>query len=136
MPKKAVNKYIKNPTCFHESITFEIFYELLKGISGKEKLDKLCDFFAEIAGHSSRQSMFADGSFIAQVNRFANKIYRKKDNRNEASHGGNIITFRECEDDKKAVLFDLQNIRDDTISLIQLLLDLIKDSKLLETHNH
>lgn len=136
LPKKAVNKYIKNPTCFHESITFEIFYELLKGISGKEKLDRLCDFFAEIAGHSSRQSMFADGSFIAQVNRFANKIYRKKDNRNEASHGGNIITFRECEDDKKAVLFDLQNIRDDTISLIQLLLDLIKDSKLLETHNH
>lgn len=136
LPKKGIEKYIKKPksnqpVCFHPTITYEIFHNLISDISGKRKLNKFCDFFSELTGFSNRQAMLEDTIFMGHVKRFANKINRKTENRNMASHGGNEINFRMCSDDKKAVLFDLEAVREDSISLIQLLLYIVSYNKSL-----
>lgn len=127
----SASQYIdddKDSLYFKKALTFRLFSQLLFGISGKT-LDKLCDYFAEMTGFSNRQSMFEDESFMEYVAKFARKTNKKTKNRNKASHGGTEINFNTCSGDKKAVLFDLETVRDDSISLIQLLLYLVSYNK-------
>lgn len=136
LPEKSYANYLKNgKACVKPTLTYEIFAQLMDNIK-KKKLDKLCDYFAELIGYAHRQDMFADEAFMKKVVNFVNRVGNSAKKRNKACHGGTIITFDECTLDKRNVLFDLKKDRENSISLIQLLLHLVKNSKTLPKYNH
>lgn len=70
--------------------------------------------------------MFADTEFMKNCKNFTNAVNASADNRNNASHGGTIITMEQCKADKKTVLNELEMVRSNSIGLIQQLIYLIK----------
>ena len=102
------------------------FVRLLKNIKSVGGLDKLCDYFAKVFGFDSSQAMFEDEAFMEKFRRFVEKIDLSTTSRNNASHGGTFIGIKQCSEDKKNVLNRLSNVREETLGLIQQLLDIIK----------
>lgn len=118
--RKQRPKTLVSSRCMYKS-----FAILLGNIAITSKLDKLCDFFAGLCGFRDRTEMFADDSFMKVFQDFYQKITDSCDYRNNASHGGTFISLEQCGVDKKTVLYELEGIRDDSLSLIQLLISIL-----------
>ena len=88
-------------------------------VTATSKLDKFCEYIAEITGYPNAQSMFSDTVFTKKLAEFALNVDLSKDNRNNASHGGTAIDMAQCDADKKAVLNGLEAVRKESLGLIQ-----------------
>lgn len=111
------------PYCMYKNFAL-LLYQVKPG----SPLKKLCDYFAEITGFGSRDEMFKDSSFMDEVRAFAKNIDDSSRCRNNASHGGTLITIEQCQKDKHTVLSELdelQSIRESSIGLIQKLLHIM-----------
>lgn len=109
--------------------TYGNFGEMLKRyVTPKSKVLKLCDYFAKLAGFSDYSSMFNDTPFMKKVQELSDAVLAATKRRNEASHGGNLITIKQCISDKQTVLDELEEVRDSSIGLIQKLLYLMRNS--------
>lgn len=109
--------------------TYGNFGELLKRyVTPKSKVLKFCDYFAKLAGFSDYSSMFNDMLFMNKVQELAESVLAATKRRNEASHGGNLITIKQCISDKQTVLDELETVRDSSIGLVQKLLYLMRNS--------
>lgn len=111
------------PYCMYKNFAL-LLYQVKKG----SPLKKLCDYFAELTGFSCRDEMFEDSSFMDEVRAFAKDIDDSSRCRNNASHGGTLITIEQCQKDKHTVLSELDelhNIRESSIGLIQKLLHIM-----------
>jgi hypothetical protein len=89
---------------------------------------KFCDYFVHKVGFPNRDSMYKDADFMRNLGEFVDVILNAAENRNNASHGGKIISIKQLDDDKRTVLSDLEAVRSDSIGLIQQLLFLISYS--------
>ena len=69
--------------------------------------------------------MYNDADFMRNIGGFVDVVLSAAENRNNASHGGRIISFEQLNEDKKTVLSDLEAVRSDSIGLIQKLLFLL-----------
>lgn len=120
------NKY---HTAVQTSCTYGNFGQLLKRyvIEGTD-IPRFCDHFAELTGFLNCDAMFGDSSFMQKVREFADAILNATHRRNEASHGGKAIDIIQCTADKKVVLNDLKDVRDESLGLIQQLLYLMRNS--------
>lgn len=105
---------------------YKSFAILLQNIVPATRLEKLCDYFAQITGFESRTEMFSDNDFMRNCYAFTAAVDSSADNRNNASHGGTFISVEQCKSDKKAVLSELESVRSDSLGLIQQLLFLLK----------
>lgn len=104
---------------------YRSFAIIMEKVSGQNGLYGFCDYISKLAGYSSRDEMFSDNDFMEKCSAFASSINRSTNDRNNASHGGTYISIDQCKQDKKAVLYDLDAIRDNSIGLIQQLLELL-----------
>lgn len=111
---------------------YKSFAILLENIVPNTKLEKLCDYFAQITGFSSSAEMFSNSDFMRNCYSFTAAVNASADNRNNASHGGTFISVNQCKSDKKVVLNDLESVRSDSIGLIQQLLYILKRDKLVD----
>lgn len=120
----------KKHTGVQTSCTYGVFGNLLKKyIVEESEMFVFCDHFAKVFGFSESSVMFDDASFMCKVHEFADAILNAAQRRNEASHGGNLITISQCKNDKQTVLDELETVRADSIGLIQKLLYLMRNSK-------
>lgn len=129
------NYYIKyknktNPnTQVNRRCMYQSFAIIMKEIKYHSKLQGFCRYFSELTGYSNSQEMFNDVVFMNKCEEFANSIFNSSNNRNNASHGGASISVSQCKEDKNAVISDLEEVRSNSIGLIQKLLYLLQNSK-------
>lgn len=130
------NQYIKyaktkNKTLaiVRDSCMYKSFGILMKEINRKSKSLKFCDYFSKLTGYPCPQEMFDDTEFITKCEYFSNMICKSAKNRNNASHGGASISVSQCKEDKNVVISDLEEVRSNSIGLIQKLLYLLQNSK-------
>lgn len=121
--KKAPNTIVNNK-CMYKS-----FATIMEEINRKSKLKGFCKYFSDLAGYSNIDEMFSDTIFMNNCKEFADGIFDSADNRNNASHGGTYISISQCKDDKKTVLNNLEEVRNQNVGLIQKLLFILKNSK-------
>lgn len=115
-----------NPnTTVKQSCMYKSFAILMKNISSTSALVKFCDYFANISGHSDRNDMFIDSTFMQLCQDFTDAIDNSVDSRNNASHGGSPVELEQCKADKRTVLYILEEARLQSMGLIQMLLKLI-----------
>lgn len=120
--KKELTTKVKS-SCMYGS-----FAKILAHITVGTELDKLCDYFAKLTGFSSRDAMFNDTDFMNMVEDFSITVSNSSQSRNNASHGGSLITIEQCKNDKQTILSELEEVRKDSIGLIQKLLYLMRNS--------
>lgn len=124
------NRYIQFPskekkittTSVSHRCMYTSFAILMESVKSTGELDKYCDYFAEITGYNNKNEMFCDVDFMNLCERFTKAVKNSADNRNNASHGGTFISKKQCSEDKKTVLNDLETVRSSSIGLIQQLL--------------
>ena len=132
---KQRNNYIKyknktNPnTQVNKKCMYKSFATIMKEIKTESKLKEFCKYFSIITGFSNVEEMFSDTLFMNNCEEFTRGIYNSADNRNNASHGGTFISVSQCKKDKNAVISDLEEVRSNSIGLIQKLLYLLQNSK-------
>ena len=120
-----------NPsTSVKHSCMYGNFSKIMAQVTATSKLDKFCEYIAEITGYPNAHSMFTDSVFAKKLAEFASTIDLSKDNRNNASHGGTTIDIVQCDADKKAVLNGLEAVRKESLGLIQQLLYLMRNRPL------
>ena len=68
--------------------------------------------------------MRKNAGFMARLLRFADEVKSASEDRNNASHGGEIIHLEQCAKDKKRVLNELEGERTVSLGLALQLLDL------------
>lgn len=107
---------------------YKSFAILMENIKNPSSLPKFCDYFAEITGFPNKESMFNDVVFMTACTAFTDGVNASADNRNNASHGGTFVSMEQCSNDKKTVLYDIETLRNQSIGLIQQLINLIKPS--------
>lgn len=119
--KKAGRAQVK------KSIMYKNFAEILKYsiLLTKHDLKKFCGYFAHLVGFANSISMINDSYFMSNITDFVSAIEKAADNRNNASHGGKIIDINQLNADKKTVLSNLEEVRSDSLGLIQKLLFLM-----------
>lgn len=105
---------------------YRSFAIIMEKVNDQSGLYGFCDYISKLAGYSSRNEMFSDNGFMEKCRAFASSIYHSTNDRNNASHGGTYISMDQCKQDKKAVLDDLETLRENSIGLIQQLLGLLK----------
>lgn len=105
---------------------YRSFAIIMEKVNDQSGLYGFCDYISKLAGYSSRNEMFCDNDFMEKCRLFASSIDCSTNDRNNASHGGTYISIDQCKQDKKAVLYDLEAIRDNSIGLIQQLLGLLE----------
>lgn len=122
--KKPPKKQIKQ---IKHTIMYKSFGNLLKhSIQQKSStIRNFCDYFVHKVGFFSRDNMYNDADFMRNIGGFVDVVLSAAENRNNASHGGRIISFEQLNEDKKTVLSDLEAVRSDSIGLIQKLLFLL-----------
>ena len=130
--------YLNKPqTAVLESLTHGTFGTLLDNyFMVDSEMYKFCEHFSEIAGFTSSKAMFNDSEYVMSVIKFISDIKKSAPHRNNASHGGNIISFNQCIIDKHTILSELESLRADSIGLIQQLLNLLKNTNSLPTYEH
>jgi hypothetical protein len=117
----------KNPqTTIKSSLMYTNFAILMKNIANPSKLNGFCDYFARLTGFSGRAEMFLDTPFMLICSDFIKNIDQSSKNRNNASHGGSLISITQCTADKKTVLNDLEAVRSTSIGLVQQLLYILQ----------
>lgn len=117
----------KSSTAVKRSCMYGNFARLMAQVTATSKLDKFCEYIAEITGYPNAQSMFSDTFFTKKLAEFALNVDLSKDNRNNASHGGTAIDIAQCDADKKVVLNGLEAVRKESLGLIQQLLYLMRN---------
>ena len=70
--------------------------------------------------------MLVDKEFMNILGGFKDAVNKATPNRNNASHGGSIISKEQCCQDKKTVLSEMETVRSNSLGLIQQLLFIIK----------
>ena len=108
-------------------IDFGSIWHLIDSIKETCPASDFCSYVARLSSHRDNAEMFQDTSFIEECNQFAKKAHEATPKRNRSSHGGNKIDLKQCTDDKKAVLYDLESIRNKSIGLIQQLLNMVRN---------
>lgn len=117
----------KNPiTKVKTRCMYGSFAILMQNIKERSPLNKFCDYFASITGFDNAAEMLSDVVFMEECNRFTRAVETATDNRNNASHGGSAINCEQCRQDKRTVIDELTEVRNDSIGLIQQLLFLLK----------
>lgn len=111
--------YLVDTTCMYGS------FEKLIGLDNACKLPKFYDWFANELGFPTRQAMNTDSVFRNLLNQFRSSVSAAVDNRNNASHGGNIIDITQCTIDRRTVLSELQQIRESSLGLVQQLINIV-----------
>lgn len=122
--KKKNTSTVVQSHCMYAS-----FGILMSNIRYQSPLLHFCDYFSNIAGFSDRFQMLSDQSYMAKCKDFSQYIVDSADFRNNASHGGTEVTLEQCKTDKKTVINDLEQVREQCIGLIQLLLYLLYGHK-------
>lgn len=138
LPQKSADRKFytnKNHTSVQPNCTYGAFGHLLKQIKVESEIPMFCDHFAGVVGFCNREVMCNNEAFISKVQEFSDAILDASQPRNEASHGGKLITMEQCKNDKQTILNELETVRENSIGLIQRLLYLLKDSKTLEPHS-
>lgn len=120
-------KATAKPHCMYKSFAI-LMYQVKRG----SDLKRFCDYFAELTGFDSREEMYSDSVFMETVREFAKTVDESAQNRNNASHGGTLITVGQCQQDKLTILNELETVRIDSIGLIQKLLYLMRKSNTTE----
>ena len=105
---------------------FGTFYHLLMEVYEKNTAPTFREWFSRLAGYDRVTDMLVDKEFMNVLGGFKDAVYKAKTNRNNASHGGNIINREQCCQDKKTVLSELETARSNSLGLIQQLLLIIK----------
>ena len=101
------------------------FIKLMKQVTEQRELTEFREYFAKKTGFSNDAEMQKDLLFMEECKRFIACIVESNDNRNNASHGGKRIGVEQCEEDKRAVINNIEAVRKDSIGLIQQLLFLL-----------
>ena len=101
------------------------FIKLMKQVTEQREITEFREYFAQKIGFSSDTAMQNDSLFMEECKRFISCIVNSNDNRNNASHGGKRIGLEQCEEDKRAVINNIEAVRKDSIGLIQQLLFLL-----------
>ncbi len=115
---------------------YKLFATIMKEIKPDSEIKQFCKYFAKLAGYKNSYAMLNDPSFMANIGLFAKAVDSSVCDRNNASHGGSPVPIDQCKKDKHTVLSELEAVRENSIGLIQQLLDLLKNSKTLPTYNH
>lgn len=119
---RKVNSIFIDGNCVKESCTFGAFTAFLKMIRMEESTkDGFLTLVSQIFGFSSYKEMFYNQSFVEHLTLFRDKLGQSTQNRNNASHGTEIIKVQQCEKDKITILAEE---RHNTIGLIHLFLSL------------
>ena len=121
--KRSTDTKIKSK-CMYKS-----FANIFAENNTRSNLLGFCDYFSKLSGYSDIQVMFDDTVFMNNCKEFTDRIFDSANNRNNASHGGTHIDMYQCKDDKKTVLSDLEEVRNNNIGLNQTLLYLLQNSK-------
>ena len=130
LPTSDPSKYMSlKKTRIHDFLMMGPFSVLLEGLTSNQPTEMrfLRKYFEGIFGFdkvSKSSEEYKD--FQRKVDELYRKIYEAKDKRNDASHGRHKITLEECKIDKKQVLPDLANIREEYLGLIRLFLSLYR----------
>ena len=122
----ARRNYIESNKKIKDECMIGSFGYLIKEVKKGTELTGFCDFFARIVGFKDRNDMFDDDVYLEKCADFAKNILDSKDFRNNASHGGSMVDLERCKEDKKIVLSDLGELREQRIGLIKQLLDLYR----------
>ena len=112
------------PRCMYKS-----FAIIMQKIDKNSNLNGFCDYYASLTGFNSKTEMFLDVDYMDQLRTFTKTVDLSADNRNNASHGGTTIDFKQCKADKKTVINELEEVRNINIGLIQQLLFLLRNKK-------
>ncbi len=105
---------------------FGTFYHLLNVVSKQSTAPTFREWFSRLAGYDRVTDMLEDKEFMNVLGGFKDTVYKATPNRNNASHGGSIISKEQCCQDKRTVLSELETVRDNSLGLIQQLLVIIK----------
>ena len=124
--RKYYIDHCNNQTSVSLRCMYKSFAILMRNIQNPTKLDGFCDYFAELTGFMKKEDMFNDIEFMHKCKEFTDSIDRSADNRNNASHGGSLIDINQCREDKKTVLNDLEQVRSNSIGLIQQLIYILQ----------
>ena len=109
----------------NSSCMYGPFIKLMKQVTEQREITEFREYFAQKIGFSSDTAMQNDSLFMEECKRFISCIVNSNDNRNNASHGGKRIGLEQCEEDKRAVINNIEAVRKDSIGLIQQLLFLL-----------
>lgn len=125
--RKYYTGYIKRKKYgVKEECVYGSFVKMLQQLNVKSKLSKWCEFFArEVVGFASCNDMFKDSVFMGMLAEFTNSMDEATRNRNRASHGGYSINLDQCTMDKKCVLDNVNQLRTDSLGLVQQLLRIV-----------
>lgn len=118
-----------NPTEVKSHCMYKSFGILMSNIVQNTHLTKLCSYYASFVGFNNLIEMFTDTDYMNKCSSFSSAIISSADNRNNASHGGSLISLHQCKTDKKTVINDLEKVKNDCIGLIQQLLYLLYSHK-------
>lgn len=118
------------------SCMYKLFVTIMEQIKPDSDVKKFCNYFAKLAGYRNSYTMLNDFGYMEKINLFTRSVGASVLNRNNASHGGSPVPIDQCQKDKRIVLSELETVRENSIGLIQQLLDLLKDSKTLPKYNH
>ena len=103
---------------------FCMYGSFCRFLEKKESLPKFLNWFAKEIGFHNRYQMLECDEFMHLLNTFIEIMQNATEDRNRASHGGQKIELRQCKNDKKTVLDDLKEIKNQYLGLIQRLLKL------------
>lgn len=105
---------------------FGTFYHLLNVVNKQTTAPKFREWFSRLAGYNRVSDMLVDKEFMNILGGFKDAVNKATPNRNNASHGGSIISKEQCCQDKKTVLSEMETVRSNSLGLIQQLLFIIK----------
>ena len=109
---------VKN-TCMYGSFSI-----MIENVVPSSRLTHFSDFLAAKAGFASKDEMYSNSEYLNKLQYFSESLVKSVEFRNNASHGGALVTKDQCAVDKETVLSDIQYIRVENIGLIQQLLSL------------
>ena len=105
---------------------FGTFYHLLNVVNKQTTAPTFREWFSRLAGYNRVSDMLVDKEFMNILGGFKDAVNKATPNRNNASHGGSIISKEQCCQDKKTVLSEMETVRSNSLGLIQQLLFIIK----------
>jgi hypothetical protein len=105
---------------------FGTFYHLLKEVYEKNTAPTFREWFSFLSGYDKVTEMLEDEKFKSRVAIFTRNVFEATPNRNNASHGGSIISIEQCIQDKTTIINELETVRSNSLGLIQQLLLIIK----------
>lgn len=125
---KLPNSNIEN-TKVKEHCMYKNFFFIINSVKKNSLLQKFCDYFSQMLNFVDADTMINDNIFMKMISDFTSDFYEAIDKRNNASHGGTIISIEQCIDDRNTVINSYKDEQNSSNGLIQQLLDMFEYKK-------